>query len=82
MGWGGLTCWSEGREEEEEEGGLSCAADRSMALVAPSPGPTNSTDTTGHGGQSLGFALASGVTIEVVGDSNDYVGKGLSGACC
>ena len=33
----------------------------------------------GHGGQSLGFALAQGVTIEVVGDSNDYVGKGLSG---
>ena len=34
---------------------------------------------TGHGGQSLGFALASGVHIEVEGDSNDYVGKGLSG---
>jgi glutamate synthase domain-containing protein 3 len=33
----------------------------------------------GHGGQSLGFALAQGVTLEVVGDSNDYVGKGLSG---
>lgn len=33
----------------------------------------------GHGGQSLGFALASGVHIEVEGDSNDYVGKGLSG---
>ena len=34
---------------------------------------------TGHGGQSLGFALAKGVSIEVEGDSNDYVGKGLSG---
>ena len=34
---------------------------------------------TGHGGQSLGFALARGVFIEVEGDSNDYVGKGLSG---
>ncbi len=33
----------------------------------------------GHGGQSLGFALAKGVYIEVEGDSNDYVGKGLSG---
>lgn len=33
----------------------------------------------GHGGQSLGFALASGVQLEVEGDSNDYVGKGLSG---
>lgn len=34
---------------------------------------------TGHGGQSLGFALAKGVHLEVEGDSNDYVGKGLSG---
>jgi glutamate synthase domain-containing protein 2 len=33
----------------------------------------------GHGGQSLGFTLARGITIEVEGDSNDYVGKGLSG---
>eukprot|EP00981_Chlorochromonas_danica_P010245 scaffold3058_cov165-Ochromonas_danica.AAC.36 len=35
----------------------------------------------GHGGQSLGFALAKGVRIEVEGDSNDYVGKSLSGGC-
>lgn len=34
---------------------------------------------TGHGGQSLGFALARGVYLEVEGDSNDYVGKSLSG---
>ena len=33
----------------------------------------------GHGGQSLGFALAKGITIELEGDSNDYVGKSLSG---
>jgi glutamate synthase domain-containing protein 3 len=33
----------------------------------------------GHGGQSLGFALAKGITLEVEGDSNDFVGKGLSG---
>ena len=33
----------------------------------------------GHGGQSLGFALARGVFLELEGDSNDYVGKGLSG---
>lgn len=30
---------------------------------------------TGHGGQSLGFALAKGVYLEVEGDSNDFVGK-------
>ncbi len=34
---------------------------------------------TGSAGQSLGAFLARGVTIELEGDSNDYVGKGLSG---
>jgi glutamate synthase domain-containing protein 3 len=34
---------------------------------------------TGHGGQSLGFALTKGLFLEVEGDSNDYVGKSLSG---
>jgi glutamate synthase (NADPH) large chain len=33
----------------------------------------------GSAGQSLGAWLASGITIEVEGDANDYVGKGLSG---
>ena len=33
----------------------------------------------GSAGQSLGAYLCKGITIEVVGDSNDYVGKGLSG---
>ena len=34
---------------------------------------------TGSAGQSFGAWLASGVTLEVEGDANDYVGKGLSG---
>ena len=34
---------------------------------------------TGSAGQSLGAWLARGVTLELVGDANDYVGKGLSG---
>jgi glutamate synthase (NADPH/NADH) large chain len=34
---------------------------------------------TGSAGQSLGAFLASGITLEVEGDANDYVGKGLSG---
>ena len=34
---------------------------------------------TGSAGQSLGAFLAKGVTVEVEGDANDYVGKGLSG---
>jgi glutamate synthase (NADPH/NADH) large chain len=33
----------------------------------------------GSAGQSLGAFLARGVTIELEGDANDYVGKGLSG---
>ncbi|MDC0195052.1 glutamate synthase large subunit [Alphaproteobacteria bacterium] len=33
----------------------------------------------GTAGQSLGAFLAKGITLEVFGDSNDYVGKGLSG---
>ena len=34
---------------------------------------------TGSAGNSLGAFLASGVTLRVDGDANDYVGKGLSG---
>ncbi|MFV0428051.1 MAG: glutamate synthase large subunit [Arachnia sp.] len=33
----------------------------------------------GTGGQSFGAFLPRGVTLRLVGDSNDYVGKGLSG---
>jgi glutamate synthase (NADPH/NADH) large chain len=33
----------------------------------------------GSAGQSLGAFLPSGITIRLEGDSNDYVGKGLSG---
>jgi glutamate synthase (NADPH/NADH) large chain len=33
----------------------------------------------GSAGQSLGAFLARGVTLELEGDANDYVGKGLSG---
>ena len=34
---------------------------------------------TGSAGQSFGAWLAKGVTLELIGDGNDYVGKGLSG---
>ena len=33
----------------------------------------------GSAGQSFGAFLAPGITLELVGDANDYVGKGLSG---
>jgi len=35
----------------------------------------------GSAGQSFGAWLARGITLELEGDANDYVGKGLSGGC-
>jgi glutamate synthase (NADPH/NADH) large chain len=36
---------------------------------------------TGTGGQSFGAFLPRGIVLRLVGDSNDYLGKGLSGGC-
>ncbi|MDA2965754.1 MAG: glutamate synthase-related protein, partial [Actinomycetota bacterium] len=43
--------------------------------------PTDTIDITFHGsaGQSFGAFIPSGLTLRLYGDSNDYVGKGLSG---
>ncbi len=38
-------------------------------------------DFRGSAGQSFGAFLAKGITFRLVGESNDYVGKGLSGGC-
>ncbi|MET0134817.1 MAG: glutamate synthase large subunit, partial [Kibdelosporangium sp.] len=43
------------------------------------PDDTIDVTLTGSAGQSLGAFLPPGVTLELVGDANDYVGKGLSG---
>ena len=43
------------------------------------PDDTIQLKLNGHGGQSLGFTLAKGITMTVEGDANDYTGKGLSG---
>jgi glutamate synthase domain-containing protein 3 len=43
------------------------------------PEDTVTVKLTGSAGQSLGAFLPPGVTIDLVGDANDYVGKGLSG---
>ena len=40
---------------------------------------TISVTLTGTAGQSFGAFLARGISFELVGDGNDYVGKGLSG---
>ncbi|GJN18064.1 hypothetical protein PR202_gb05182 [Eleusine coracana subsp. coracana] len=43
------------------------------------PADTIHVKFTGSAGQSFGAFLCPGITIELEGDSNDYVGKGLSG---
>lgn len=43
------------------------------------PTDTVHVNLKGSAGQSFGAFLAAGVTLELEGDSNDYVGKGLSG---
>lgn len=40
---------------------------------------TYTINCTGSGGQSFGAFIPKGLTLELVGDSNDYFGKGLSG---
>jgi glutamate synthase (NADPH/NADH) large chain len=43
------------------------------------PEDTIAISLDGTGGQSFGAFLARGVSIDLVGEANDYVGKGLSG---
>jgi glutamate synthase (NADPH/NADH) large chain len=43
------------------------------------PEDTIQISLTGNAGGSFGAFLARGVTLELTGDANDYVGKGLSG---
>jgi glutamate synthase (NADPH/NADH) large chain len=43
------------------------------------PDDTIHVTLTGSAGQSIGAFLPPGVTLDLVGDANDYVGKGLSG---
>src|SRR6185503_9854522 len=44
------------------------------------PDDTISVSLKGTAGQAFGAWLAKGVTLELEGEANDYVGKGLSGA--
>lgn len=43
------------------------------------PDGSISVNLSGHAGQSLGAWLTRGVQLNLTGDANDYVGKGLSG---
>ena len=55
-----------------------------MRILMKKLGPALEEDTyivkcNGAGGQSFGAFIPKGLTLELVGDSNDYFGKGLSG---
>ena len=59
---------------------------RSSAIASSSAGAATACPTarstsrlTGSAGQSFGAFLAPGVTLQLIGDANDYLGKGLSG---
>ena len=43
------------------------------------PDDTFHVTCTGYGGQSFGAFIPKGLTLELIGDCNDYLGKGLSG---
>src|SRR5690606_20008862 len=43
------------------------------------PEDTISITLTGTAGQAFGAFLGKGIAIDMIGDANDYVGKGLSG---
>jgi len=43
------------------------------------PDDTISVELTGSAGNSLGAFMPKGITLDLTGDANDYVGKGLSG---
>ncbi|KDP22151.1 hypothetical protein JCGZ_25982 [Jatropha curcas] len=47
--------------------------------LAGLPSDTIHVKLTGSAGQSLGAFVCPGITLELEGDGNDYVGKGLSG---
>jgi glutamate synthase (NADPH/NADH) large chain len=57
---------------------LSSEVTRTFGMSALSDGHVH-VRLRGSAGQSLGAFLCKGITLEVFGDANDYVGKGLSG---
>jgi glutamate synthase domain-containing protein 2/glutamate synthase domain-containing protein 1/glutamate synthase domain-containing protein 3 len=56
-------------------------SNRIVTKYGPNGLPDNTLQVvfTGSAGQSFGAFLAPGVTLKLTGDSNDYLGKGLSG---
>ena len=57
---------------------LSAMVTRKFGMTGLKPGHVT-VQLRGSCGQSLGAVAVQGIKLEVLGDSNDYVGKGLSG---
>ena len=62
--------------------GARCSSEIVRRFGADNPIPDDRLRVRMHGsaGQSLGAFSVQGLTLDVTGDANDYVGKGLSGA--
>ena len=56
-----------------------CGEDATPFGPSPNKESTISFKVTGNAGQSFGAFMASGVSLELAGDTNDYCGKGLCG---
>jgi glutamate synthase domain-containing protein 2/glutamate synthase domain-containing protein 1/glutamate synthase domain-containing protein 3 len=67
------------RNRHRAVGGLLSSAIARRHGPGGLPAGTLKVQLTGAAGQSFGAWLASGVELTLVGDGNDYVGKGLSG---
>ena len=65
-------------EDRSVGGGVSGELVRRMG-AARHPDGSITVKLTGSAGQSLGAFLIAGITLDVIGDANDYAGKGLSG---
>jgi len=59
--------------------GTHLSGERMRQQIANDPPPAASREFQGTAGQSFGAFLASGLTLKLLGEANDYVGKGLSG---
>lgn len=59
--------------------GTILGAEITRAYPEGLPEDTFTINCSGSGGQSFGAFIPRGLTLELIGDSNDYFGKGLSG---
>jgi glutamate synthase domain-containing protein 3 len=75
---GARTAAHRGRARRRRFWRAQCAVARKYGH-AGLPTDTISITLTGTAGQSFGAFLAQGISLTLIGDGNDYVGKGLSG---